>query len=108
MKYKPPKSAQETAKKVLRWKKKYPEEVKAMTPIGWARTRQLASGKSVSEDVVKRMARFKRHQKNAKIDSKHKGKPWKDRGYVAWEGWGGTEGVNWAIRKSKQIKTKNI
>ena len=52
------------------------------------------------------MASFKRHQKNADIDPKFKGTPWKDAGYVAWLGWGGTSGIEWAIRKLKQIDKK--
>lgn len=102
MKYKPPKKAQENARRALKWKREHPDEVKAMTRIGWTRARQLASGKPVSKDVVKRMAQFNRHRKNAKIEPQHKGKPWKDRGYVAWLGWGGTAGVDWAKKKSKE------
>ncbi len=105
-KYKPPICARRAAKKAIMYRKKYPKEVKAMTPVGWRRASQLASGKSVSSDVVKRMAQFNRHRSNAQINPKFKSTPWKDRGYVAWIGWGGTCGINWAIRKSKEIKRK--
>ena len=50
------------------------------------------------------MASFNRHRKNAEVDPKFKDTPWKDRGYVAWLTWGGTSGVNWAIRKSNSFK----
>jgi hypothetical protein len=50
------------------------------------------------------MAAFNRHRKNAKIDPDLRGTPWKDKGYVAWLGWGGSEGVDWAIRKMKQFR----
>jgi hypothetical protein len=102
----PPKSAKGNAQQVLKWKDEKGDEVKGMTATGWARARQLASGKALSEDVVKRMASFARHEKNAKVDPKFTDKPWKDRGYVAWLGWGGTSGIEWAKKKSKEIDRK--
>ncbi len=94
--YQPPESAKNSAQRVLDWKEKYGDEVKGMTPVGWARARQLASGKPVSRDTVARMAAFNRHRKNAEIAPGYKDTPWKDRGYVAWLGWGNTTGVDWA------------
>ena len=99
----PPKSAQEAAKKALEWKDKYPDEVKAMTPVGWARARQLARRDPLSERTVKRMAAFNRHRKNKTINPKYKDKPWRDRGYVAWLGWGGDPGVDWARKKARNF-----
>ena len=99
-----PKSASNNAKKVLKWKEKYGDEVKGMTSVGWKRARQLANRESLSKETVKRMAQFNRHRQNAKIDPKYKDTPWKDNGYVAWLGWGGTSGVNWAIAKSESFK----
>jgi hypothetical protein len=52
------------------------------------------------------MSAFKRHQKNAEVSEEFKATPWKDRGYVAWLGWGGTSGVNWASKKLQQIDKK--
>ena len=103
-----PQSATNNAKKVLEWKKKYGKEVKGMTPIGWARARQLSSKTKLSYETIARMAAFNRHRKNAAIDPKYKSTPWKDRGYVAWLGWGGTSGVNWAIRKAKSIREGTV
>lgn len=71
-----------------------------MTPVGWARARQLASQSEIGLSTVKRMAAFNRHRKNAAVDPKHKSEPWKDAGHVAWLGWGGTSGIEWAIRIS--------
>jgi len=99
-----PESASNNAKKVLAWKKKYGKEVKGMTSIGWTRANQLASNEKLSYKTIARMAAFKRHQKNATIDPKYKSTPWKDRGYVAWLGWGGTSGVNWAIKKAESLR----
>jgi len=83
-KFVPPESAQNAAKKALRWKEEHGDEVKAMTRTGWTRARQLANGDALSYDVVKRMAQFKRHQKNSRVAPKYRKEPWKDNGYVAW------------------------
>lgn len=101
-----PQSAVNNAKRVLAWKEKYGSEVKGMTRVGWTRASQLARKAKLSRSTIARMASFKRHQKNAAIDPKFKSTPWKDRGYVAWLGWGGASGVNWAIRKLKSIDNK--
>ena len=103
-----PQSASNNAKKVLAWKKKYGKEVKGMTPVGWARAKQLASKTKLSYETIARMAAFNRHRKNAAIDPKYKDTPWKDRGYVAWLGWGGTSGVNWAIKKAESIRRGSV
>jgi cation transport regulator ChaB len=94
--YQPPESARNNARRVLGWKEKHGDEVKGMTSVGWARARQLASGKPVSRDTVARMSAFARHRQNAEVAAEYKSTPWKDRGYVAWLGWGGSSGVNWA------------
>lgn len=106
-KFNPPESAKNNAKKVLEWKEKYGDEVKGMTSVGWNRARQLASGESISLDIVKRMAQFARHEKNSKVDTKFKDKPWKDNGYVAWLGWGGDSGINWAKQISRSEENLN-
>ena len=104
-----PKKATENAKKVLRWIDTYGRDVvKGGTLVGLARARQLANGEPISESTVKRMAAFNRHRKNSKVDPQYSSEPWRDRGYVAWLLWGGTEGVDWAIRKSKQIDEEKL
>ncbi len=55
-------------------------------------------------DTVSRMAQFNRHRKNAVVDPKFRTEPWRDAGYVAWLGWGGDTGVNWAIRTMQAEK----
>jgi cation transport regulator ChaB len=101
--YQPPEAARNNARRVLEWKEKYGNEVKGMTDVGWARARQLASGKPVSRDTVARMSAFNRHRQNAEVAQEYKSTPWKDRGYVAWLGWGGTTGVDWARRIMSSI-----
>jgi 2'-5' RNA ligase len=94
--YKVPEGARNNARKALRWREEYPDEIKGMTEVGWRRARQLASQVSVGLSTVKRMAAFNRHRKNSAVDPALKETPWKDAGYVAWLGWGGTTGVDWA------------
>ena len=101
-----PAAAKKNAQMAIDWKEKYGrDEVDAGTPVGWARAHQLAKGENLSTDTVKRMSAFNRHRKNSSIAPEHKATPWKDRGYVAWLIWGGDEGVDWAIEKSKEIIT---
>ena len=99
-----PAKASANARKMIEYKEKYGDEVKGGTQVGWTRARQLANKEAVSRDVVSRMAQFNRHRDNAKVDPKYKDEPWKDNGYVAWNLWGGSEGVDWAIEKMKEIE----
>ena len=106
--FRPPASARNNARRVLRWKEKYGDEVKGMTQVGWTRANQLASGENLSRSTVARMSAFARHRKNAEIDPKYKSTPWKDRGYVAWLGWGGTSGVNWANSIMDRLEKRQV
>lgn len=105
--YDAPQSARNNAKKVLDWKEKYGKECKGMTAVGWARARDLAGNAKLSADTVKRMAQFNRHGSNyekAKSKPEYKTKPWSIPAVVAWLGWGGTSGIEWAIRTSQSIQ----
>lgn len=100
-----PTAASKNAQKAIDWKEKYGRDVvTAGTAVGWQRAHQLAKGESLSEDVVSRMAQFNRHRKNSTIAPEFKDEPWKDRGHVAWLIWGGTEGVDWAMKTMDKIK----
>ena len=99
-----PQTASNNAKRMIEWREKYGRDVvQGGTEIGWRRASQLANREPLSLDVVSRMAQFNRHRENATIDPQYKGEPWKDRGYVAWNLWGGTAGVDWAIRTMEKI-----
>ena len=99
-----PQSATNNAKRAIKYKKENGSS--CGTRVGWTRAGQLARREKISRDTIARMASFMRHKKNAEIDPKYKATPWKDKGYVAWLGWGGTSGINWAIRKLKSIDNK--
>ena len=94
--YRVPEAARNNARRVLRWREEHGDEVRGMTEVGWRRARQLADNETVGYDTVAAMAAFNRHRKNAEVAEEHKGEPWKDAGHVAWLGWGGTTGIDWA------------
>ena len=99
-----PEAAKNNACKVLRWRDEHGEDVKGMTSVGWIRANQLCGGENISEETIARMSSFQRHRQNSEIADEYKGTPWMDAGYVAWLGWGGTEGVEWAQKKLVSIR----
>ena len=102
-----PQSASNNAKRMIEWREKYGrDEVTAGTAVGWQRASSLSKRESLSAETVGRMAAFNRHKKNSTVDPKFKDTPWKDNGYVAWNLWGGTSGVNWAIKKMESIRNE--
>lgn len=105
--FKAPESARNNAKKVLRWREEHGDAVKGMTRVGWTRASQLASNETLSLETVKRMAQFNRHRKNAEVAPEYKNEPWRDAGYVAWLGWGGTSGIEWAKRIAEREMNKS-
>lgn len=67
------------------------------TPVGKARANQLANKENITRDTIARMASFKRHQQ-------YKDVPYDEGcGGLMWDAWGGTEGIEWAIRKLEEI-----
>lgn len=77
----PPKYAIENAKRALKCLK---QGSKAMTSVGRNRAKQLANNKTLSMEDLKAINSFRRHKKNAR----YKGDVCKDKGAVAWLGWG--------------------
>lgn len=103
-----PESVKNNACKVIKWKEEYGNEVQGMTQVGWIRANQLCKGEKISEDTIARMSGFRRHEKNSEVSPEYKDTPWKDKGYVAWLGWGGTTGINWASDKLKSIRNEEF
>lgn len=99
-----PEAAKNNACKAIRWKEEHGDEVKGMTQTGWIRANQLCKGENISEETIARMSAFQRHRRNSEVAPEFKDTPWKDAGYVAWLGWGGTTGIEWASEKLKSIR----
>lgn len=93
-----PMAATNNAKRALKWREETGNPRGCGTPVGWARANQLAKREPISFDVVKRMAAFIRHEQYSNV-------PYEEGcGGVAWDLWGGTAGVQWAIRKVESLK----
>jgi len=91
-----PQAATNNAKKALNWADKNGWG-SCGTPVGKARANQLANREPISRETIARMASFKRHQQNKSVPYE------KGCGGLMWDAWGGDEGIEWAIRKLKQI-----
>jgi len=97
-----PKAAVENAKRALKFREETDNKNSCGTPVGWARANQLANREPISLDTVKRMAQFNRHRQNKDV-------PYEEGcGGIMWDAWGGTEGVDWAIRTVQQEEKQNM
>lgn len=89
----PPLGVIHNAKRALEVRAKMPPSQRGMTPVGLARARDLANGRPLSLDTLRRMVDyFTRHE----VDKQ--GETWGEqgKGWQAWHGWGGDEGWRWA------------
>lgn len=91
-----PEAAVNNAKRALKWADENGWG-DCGTPVGKARANQLANKEPISRDTIARMASFKRHQQNKDVAYGE------GCGGLMWDAWGGTEGIEWAIRKLEQI-----
>ncbi|MCR5506288.1 MAG: hypothetical protein K6F04_00370 [bacterium] len=99
----PPKKASDNAKLGLKLRQKYHRGGLSLAKAnslnidsGITRAKQLTSGKPLTIEIIKKMARFNRHRRNFRPEIKLKdGGP--TAGTIAWLLWGGDEGINWAI-----------
>ena len=99
-----PQGATNNAKRMLEWREKYGRDVvKGGTAVGWQRANQLASRESLSLETIKRTYSFlSRHKDNAKISEQYRSEPWKDKGYVAYNLWGGKAMFSYVKRISER------
>jgi len=102
-----PQSATNNAKRVKNWIDKYGrDEVKGMTEVGLARMNQLIARETLSLSTLKRTFSFLSRTKGGgynKINPDFADTPWRDKGYVAYLGWGGEAMLNYAERKLNQL-----
>ena len=94
-----PQGATNNAQRVLDWDKEYDLRSKMGTDTGWARARQLAARRPLSQSDVNQIYSFlKRHEQNAEIAEEFRGTPWNDKGYVMYNAWGGRAMLSFADR----------
>jgi hypothetical protein len=94
-----PKGARNNAKRAIEWAEKNGWG-SCGTGVGKQRAHQLAKGEGLSWETVKRMAAFRRHQKN-------KDTPYSEGcGGLMWDAWGGDAGVRWAEARVKEYSDK--
>jgi len=94
-----PEGATSNAKKALAWAEEHGWG-DCGTGVGKARANQLAKREPISRDTIARMASFKRHEQNKDV-------PYSEGcGGLMWDAWGGTAGINWAIRKLEEIDSQ--
>ena len=94
-----PKAAKQNAQRALDWAEENGWG-SCGTAIGKMRANQLAKGQGISEETVARMASFERHRQNSDT-------PYGEGcGKLMWDAWGGDEGIEWAQRKLRQIRSE--
>ena len=106
--FKPPQGVQEAAELGLALRR---EHGRGGTLIGVARARDLAGGKTISPDTIKRMVSyFARHEVDLKApannDRTDPGYP--GAGRIAWLLWGGDPGRRWANKINDQMKREDV
>ena len=104
--YKPTQGMVTAAKRALRWKKEG-KATGAGTPVGWGRATDIASGRSMSLSVVKRMySFFSRHEVDKKgKDFDNISNP--SNGRIMWDAWGGDSGFTWSkaiVEREKKLQ----
>jgi hypothetical protein len=106
MNYTPSQAVQAAARRALQWI----QDGKAgpgFTAVGRRRAADLAAGKPVSSDIVRRMASYlARHEVDKQATGFNPGEPgYPSPGRVAWDAWGGDAGKTFAeaiIRHEEQ------
>lgn len=100
----PPKTVADSAKRGLEYRRRSgrgglstSESGKTGIGSGVQRAVNLSKRDRVSPSTVRRMRNFfNRHVKNKDVSTEYRGRPWMDRGQVAWLLWGGDPGRSWA------------
>lgn len=101
--FKPNKAMMAAARRALKVRASKPPSERGMTATGLARARDIANGRALSLDTVKRIkAYLDRHE----VDKQ--GESWPDQGpgWQAWNGWGGDAAKAWAEAIIKRMEAK--
>ena len=97
MPWRPTEEMRAEASKGLSWRAEYG---RGGTPVGWARARDIAAGRTLSDETIGRMVSyFARHEVDKQGSGWSPGQPgFPSNGRIAWALWGGDAGWNWAKR----------
>ena len=127
--FKPPEGVANAAARGLEYRQKAsPSNKGGLTPSqaaqegigsGVQRAVNLKNRNTLTPETIKKMVGFfARHEKNKGVKPENKGKPYNDKGHVAWLLWGGDPGKAWcnkvkaqmeaADKKSKQASISRI
>lgn len=99
-----PQTATNNAKRMIEWREKYGDEVRAGTATGWRRASMLANREPLTIEMLNRIKSFfARHEGNQTIADQYKDTPWRDNGFVSWNLWGGTAMRDWTNKKLNEI-----
>lgn len=101
-----PQAATNNAKRMLGWIEKYGRDVvQAGTNVGLARARQLSEREALSLDVLKRTKNYLTRSKTySTVADEFKDEPWRDKGYVAYNLWGGEAMRVWAVKTLDKLE----
>ena len=92
-----PQGATNNAKRMIAWKEKH--GIKGGSDISWTTASQLSNREALSVETLKSVKSFlDKNKENAKIDPDFKGTPYKDKGYIAYNLWGGESMRTWVNR----------
>lgn len=102
--FKPTQGMVEEAKRGLEWRQ---EHNRGGTDVGVARARDIANGRNLSPDTVKRMVSyFARHEVDKQGQGFNRGEDgYPSAGRIAWALWGGDDGQAWALARAEQMET---
>ena len=103
-----PQTATNNANRMLGWIEKYGRAVvQGGTNIGLARASQLSDRRPISLDVLKRTKNFLTRSKSySKIADEYKDEPWLDKGFVAYNLWGGEAMRLWSIKTLDKLENE--
>ena len=103
--YEPPEGVRETAARALEMRRDLPPSRRGGTEVGLARARDLANGRPVSRETLRRMkAYFDRHEVDRDAEGFKRGEEgYPSKGRIAWDLWGGDAGRAWATDKLRGL-----
>ena len=82
---------------MIAWKEKH--GIQGGSDISWTTASQLSNREALSVETLKSVKSFlDKNKENAKIDPDFKGTPYKDKGYIAYNLWGGESMRTWVNR----------